>query len=95
MFLKLEQHIPYKKEVGKNGFYEHIPCREVMKIPNFDTLITLLSQGRGFAVFPKAFHDSKEVSSNILMYRGVPCGFRLFAFSMPANPIPRSCRSCS
>lgn len=80
VFLKMEQHIPYKKEIGKNGFYEHIPCREVMKIPNFDTLITLLSQGRGFAVFPKAFHDSKEVKFQYFDVPGQPLWFQTVCF---------------
>lgn len=80
VFLKLANHIPYKKEVGENGFYEHIPCMEVMKIPNFDTLITLLSQGRGFAVFPKAFHDSKEIKFQYFDMPGRSLWFQTVCF---------------
>ena len=57
-FLKMDHNAPYKKEVGNDGFYYHIPCREVVTVPNFITLLTMLSQAEGFAVFPKAFHDS-------------------------------------
>mgnify|MGYP003103839085 CR=1 FL=1 len=89
VFLKLEQHIPYKKEVGKNGFYEHIPCREVMKIPNFDTLITLLSQGRGFAVFPKAFHDSKEVKFQYFDVPGRSLWFQTVCFFHAGESNPK------
>ncbi len=60
LFLKMESNNLYRKEVGEDAFYEHIPCRKRSIVPNFQTLMTRLNQGEGFAVFPNAFQDSES-----------------------------------
>ena len=55
MFLKMKMDTSIYTVPLKQSFYENIPCRCVQKVSNFDTLFTLLQQGKAFAVFPMAF----------------------------------------
>lgn len=68
-FLKLGCHNPYRKEIGPAGFYDHIPCKDTALFPDFNTMLTMLTQGKGFALFPRAFHADKDEK---LKYFSVP-----------------------
>jgi DNA-binding transcriptional LysR family regulator len=59
----MEKETFLKMDVGQGhyiipqteSFYENIPCKNVQRVSNFDTMITLLNQGSAFAVFPMVF----------------------------------------
>ena len=42
------------------SFYETIPCNDILKVANFDTLYVRLEQGDCFAIFPKAFAGAEQ-----------------------------------
>lgn len=54
-FLKMEVNPDYYTVSPEDSFYENIPCKEVLRVTNFETLYALLQQGNAFAVFPLAF----------------------------------------
>ena len=54
-FLKMDAESDHYTVSPENSFYENIPCREVLRVTNFETLYALLQQGNAFAVFPLAF----------------------------------------
>lgn len=54
-FLKMKADNHSYTVPPKQSFYENIPCKSVQSVNNFDTLFTLLQQGKAFAVFPLAF----------------------------------------
>lgn len=54
-FLKMRMgHGVYKVPL-EQSFYETMPCKNVQRVSNFDTMYALLHQGEAFAVFPMAF----------------------------------------
>ena len=69
-FLKMRagegNYIPPRGE----RFYDKIPCREVVEIANFETLLALLHQGKGFAVFPDVFADVERSRVKAFAYPG-------------------------
>ncbi len=54
-FLKMDMGYGYYTVPQENSFYENIPCKNIQRVGNFDTMYALLQQGGAFAVFPLAF----------------------------------------
>lgn len=54
-FLKLDMGYGYYTVPQENSFYENVPCKNIQKVANFDTMYALLQQGGAFAIFPLAF----------------------------------------
>lgn len=54
-FLKMDMGYGYYTVPQESSFYENIPCKNIQKVANFDTMYALLQQGGAFAVFPLAF----------------------------------------
>lgn len=48
------------------GLYDRIPCRKSIHVPNFETMYTLLGQGKAFAVSPKAFTNFDNMDFHFL-----------------------------
>lgn len=42
------------------SFYETIPCNDILRVANFDTMYVRLEQGDCFSVFPKAFAGAEH-----------------------------------
>lgn len=59
-FLRMDRHIKDYIIPENISFYETIPCKEVLRVGNFDTMYVRLEQGDCFAVFPKAFAGSEH-----------------------------------
>ena len=55
-FLKLKVDRDHYNVPLSENFYENIPCREVREVGNFETLMVLMRQAEGFAVFPMMFY---------------------------------------
>lgn len=54
-FLKMDMPHSNYRIPKEQSFYERIPCKNIQRVGNFDTLYALLQQGEAFAVFPMAF----------------------------------------
>lgn len=69
-FIKLktenEQYIVPQEE----SFYRNVPCRKVMEANNFETMMVLLGQGAGFAIFPLAFTNMDRAQIKAFDYPG-------------------------
>lgn len=59
-FLRMERHIKDYNIPENISFYETIPCRDILRVANFDTLYVRLEQGDCFAIFPKAFAGAEQ-----------------------------------
>ena len=59
-FLRMDRHIKDYNLPESVSFYETIPCSDVYRVANFDTLYVRLEQGDCFAIFPKAFADAEH-----------------------------------
>ena len=86
-FLKMSmEDSPYKIPREKS-FYYNIPCREVREIGNFETLLVLLNQGAGFAVFPMEFAGMQTRHLIGFDYPGRSLNFYTSILTRKENPM--------
>lgn len=57
-FLRMDRQIKDYNLPENISFYETIPCNDILRVANFDTMYVRLAQGDCFSVFPKAFADA-------------------------------------
>lgn len=75
-FLKMDMGKTNYKVPVQNSFYENIPCKRVIKVANFNTLLTLLSQGNAFAVAPMVFSNADQAHIKHFEYPDKTIQFR-------------------
>ncbi len=54
-FIKLKMEDAHYTVPLEESFYRNIPCKKIIEANNFETMMVLLGQGAGFAIFPLAF----------------------------------------
>ncbi len=59
-YLRIERHVKDYKIPESISFYETIPCKDILRVANFDTMYVRLEQGDCFSIFPKAFAGSEH-----------------------------------
>ena len=59
-FLRMDRQIKDYNIPEELSFYETIPCSDILRVSNFDTLYVRLEQGDCFAIFPKAFAGAER-----------------------------------
>lgn len=59
-FLKMTMDHDHYNVPDRELFYDHIPCRKIKEVDNFGTLLLLLRQAEGFAVFPLFFSNMEQ-----------------------------------
>lgn len=64
--------------VHPQGFYDFVPCSEIVRVPDFDTMLAMLENGKFFAIFPPTFM-LKDISR--LKYLDLPSEMD-FSFSI-------------
>lgn len=65
-FVKLKSAKRICEAESMSGLYNRIPCKKEIYVPNFDTMYTILEQGKVFAVFPDAFANVDRVDFHFL-----------------------------
>ncbi len=76
-FIKMQaDNSNYTVPAGQ-GFYDRIPCREIIPVHNFETMLALLEQCSGFAVFPMFFSNMEHTHYKAFPYPGPPLRFDL------------------
>ncbi|MCR4843003.1 MAG: LysR family transcriptional regulator [Eubacterium sp.] len=76
VFLKMNMDSTHYKMPEAQTFYANIPCKYVQECHNFNTLLALLQQGKGFAVFPEAFAHMEQSQIKTFDYPGGELMFR-------------------
>ncbi len=67
-FLKMHMPDSHYLLPVQNSFFSNVPCKEVEECNNFNTLMALLFQGKGFAVFPAAFAHMDQAKIKFFDY---------------------------
>lgn len=82
-FLKMDMGAGHYTVQAEKSFYQNIPCKDIRKVGNFDTMYALLQQGNAFAVFPKAFAYMDQAR---IKYFDYPDGSLRFFTALIYNP---------
>ena len=72
----------------EESFYRNIPCDKVIEVSNFQTMMVMLGQGAGFAVFPMAFTRMDQAQVKSFDYPGTPLRFEMALLYHPESRIP-------
>lgn len=59
-FLRMDRQIKDYNIPENISFYETIPCSDIFRVANFDTMYVRLEQGDCFGIFPKAFAGAEH-----------------------------------
>lgn len=85
-FIKMEMDGAHYAVPREESFYANIPCKQVITANNFETMMVLLGQGAGFAVFPLAFTNMEAARIRSFDYPGEPLRFSTALLYAPDNP---------
>lgn len=69
-FIKMRMDGDHYTVPKEASFYRNIPCKKVIEASNFETMMVLLRQGAGFAVFPLAFTNMEQAQIKSFDYPG-------------------------
>ena len=69
-FIKMKMDGGHYTVPHEASFYANIPCKKVVEANNFETMMVLLGQGAGFAVFPLAFTNMEKARIKSFDYPG-------------------------
>ena len=69
-FIKMQMDNDHYTVAPGKSFYENVPCKKVLEAPNFETLMVLLHQAAGFAIFPMAFMNMESARVRSFSYPG-------------------------
>ena len=69
-FIKMQMDTNHYTVPAEQSFYWNVPCRKVLEAKNFETLLVLLYQAAGFAVFPMAFMNMTSAQVKSFDYPG-------------------------
>ena len=74
-FIKMKMDGDHYTVPKEASFYRNIPCKKIIEANNFETMLVLLGQGAGFAVFPLAFTNMEAAQIKSFDYPGEPLRF--------------------
>ena len=69
-FIKMQVGTDHYTVLAENAFYQNIPCKKVINARNFETMMILLQQAAGFAVFPMVFSNMEAAKVKAFAYPG-------------------------
>ena len=84
-FVKMRMQEDHYTVPNEAAFYRNIPCKNVIEASNFETMMVLLGQGAGFAVFPLAFTNMKNAQIKSFDYPGEALRFSTALLYDPRN----------
>lgn len=84
-FLKMKMTHSVYRVPKEESFYENIPCKNIQRVGNFDTMFALLQQGEAFAVFPLAFFYLNVAKIKAFDYPGKTLMFHTALIYHPEN----------
>ncbi|MBQ9412223.1 MAG: LysR family transcriptional regulator [Oscillospiraceae bacterium] len=85
-FIKMRMDDDHYTVPAEASFYRNIPCRKVIEARNFETMLVLLGQAAGFAVFPLAFTNMEEARIKSFPYPGTPLRFSTVLLYRDGSP---------
>ena len=71
----------------EESFYRNVPCKRILEANNFETMMVLLGQGAGFAIFPLAFTNMERAQIKAFDYPGRSLRYDTVLLFDPNNPI--------
>ena len=71
----------------EESFYRNVPCKKVIEANNFETMMVLLAQGAGFAIFPLAFTNMDRAQIKAFDYPGRSLCYHTALLYDPNNPV--------
>lgn len=86
-FLKMDMDDEHYLVPPEENFYLNIPCKNIRPVKNFETMLLLLRQGSGFAVFPMAFLDMDRAQVKCFDYPGKALLFHTALVYNKNNPL--------
>ena len=69
-FIKMQVADDHYRVSAERSFYQTIPCQKIIPARNFETMMILLQQGAGFAVFPMIFSNMDAAKVKAFDYPG-------------------------
>ncbi len=84
-FIKMKMEEDHYTVPNEAVFYRNVPCRSVIEASNFETMMVLLGQGAGFAVFPLAFMNMENAQIKSFDYPGETLRFSTALLYDPGN----------
>ncbi len=86
-FIKLKMEDAQYTVPPEESFYRNVPCRKIIEANNFETMMVLLGQGAGFAIFPLAFTNMDRAQIKAFDYPGRPLRYDTVLLYDPNNPV--------
>ncbi len=86
-FIKMKIETDRYTVPTEESFYRNVPCKKVMEANNFETLMVLLGQGAGFAIFPLAFTNMDRAKIKAFDYPGRSLRYDTALLYDPNNPV--------
>ena len=69
-FIKMKIEDDHYTVPSEKSFYRNVPCKKIIEANNFETMMVLLGQGAGFAIFPLAFTNMDRAQIKAFDYPG-------------------------
>lgn len=87
VFIKMKIEEDHYTVPVEESFYRNVPCKRVLEANNFETMMVLLGQGAGFAIFPLAFTNMDRAQIKAFDYPGRPLRYTTSLLYDPHNPV--------
>ncbi len=87
VFIKMKIEEDHYTVPAEKSFYRNVPCKKVLEANNFETMMVLLGQGAGFAIFPLAFTNMDRAQIKAFAYPGQPLRYTTSLLYDPHNPV--------
>ena len=69
-FIKMQMDNDHYTVPWEKSFYHNVPCKRILEARNFETMMVLLQQAAGFAIFPMAFMNMASAQVKSFEYPG-------------------------
>ena len=69
-FIKMQVGTDHYTVPAETSFYQTIPCKKIIHAKNFETMMILLQQSAGFAVFPMVFSNMEAAKVKAFDFPG-------------------------
>ena len=69
-FIKMQMDNDHYTVPWEKSFYRNVPCKRILEAKNFETMMVLLQQAAGFAIFPMAFMNMASAQVKSFEYPG-------------------------
>lgn len=87
VFIKMKIEEDHYTVPVEESFYRNVPSKRVLEANNFETMMVLLGQGAGFAIFPLAFTNMDRAQIKAFDYPGRPLRYTTSLLYDPHNPV--------